>query len=160
MLDTPEKPESIKRRRVLLVSSGGGHWIELLRLRPAFEGHDVAFVTVNRDYAVDLDGERLYVVPDVTRWNKVRWIVTAICLVWILICERPHVVLSTGALPGFFAIRLAKLLRRRTVWVDSIANVDELSMSGQKIGRHADLWLTQWPHLTTPDGPDCAGAVL
>ena len=34
-----------KPRRILAVSSGGGHWVELMRLRPAFEGHDVAFVT-------------------------------------------------------------------------------------------------------------------
>lgn len=155
-----EDQSQIEPRRVLLVSSGGGHWIELLRLRPAFRGHQVSYVTVSRDYAADLDGERLHVVPDVTRWNKIRWVQTALLLLWILIRERPHVVLSTGALPGFFAIRLAKLLRRRTVWVDSIANVDELSMSGQKIGRHADLWLTQWPHLSTPDGPQCSGAVL
>ena len=160
MNETPRKQAKKCPRRVLLVSSGGGHWIELLRLRPAFEGHEAVFVTVNRDYDVDLNGERLHVVPDVTRWNKIRWIDTALRLLWILICERPDVVISTGALPGYFAIRLAKLLRRRTVWVDSIANVDELSMSGQKIGNHADLWLTQWEHLTTPDGPECAGAVL
>ena len=32
--------------------------------------------------------------------------------------------------------------------------------SGQKIGRHADLWLTQWPHLARPEGPFFKGAVL
>jgi hypothetical protein len=31
---------------------------------------------------------------------------------------------------------------------------------GERLGRHADLWLTQWPHLATPSGPVFAGAVL
>ena len=30
-------------QRVLAISSGGGHWIQLLRLRPAFAGADVHF---------------------------------------------------------------------------------------------------------------------
>ena len=41
-------------KRILAVSSGGGHWIELLRIRPAFEGADVAFVTVQRNYRPDV----------------------------------------------------------------------------------------------------------
>jgi len=28
----------VKRPKVLGISSGGGHWVQLLRLRPAFEG--------------------------------------------------------------------------------------------------------------------------
>ncbi len=73
---------------------------------------------------------------------------------------RPDVVVSTGALPGFIALRLAKLGRRRTVWLDSIANCEELSMSGKRIGGAADLWLTQWPEVAAPGGPDYAGSVL
>jgi hypothetical protein len=33
-------------------------------------------------------------------------------------------------------------------------------MAGVRVGRHADLWLTQWPHLSRPDGPHYGGAVL
>ena len=48
----------------------------------------------------------------------------------------------------------------RTIWLDSIANSEELSGSGQHAKRWADAWLTQWPHLATPDGPDHWGMVL
>ncbi|CAB5122971.1 hypothetical protein D3OALGA1CA_2697 [Olavius algarvensis associated proteobacterium Delta 3] len=74
--------------------------------------------------------------------------------------ERPDIVVSTGALPGYLGIRLASALGKRTIWVDSIANVEELSMSGQRIGAYADLWLTQWPHLAKENGPEYAGQVL
>jgi len=53
-----------------------------------------------------------------------------------------------------------KLLRMKTIWVDSIANADELSMSGQKAGGCADLWLTQWHHLAAEGGPSYLGSVL
>jgi len=146
--------------RVLAVSSGGGHWVELLRLLPAFDGSSVTFVSVNRTYAKEVSGYRFYKVFDVTRWNKIRWIQTALQIVWILMRERPDVVISTGALPGYMAVRLGKMLGAKTIWVDSIANVEELSHSGECIGKYADFWLTQWEHLAKVEGPEYRGSVL
>ncbi|EDY80443.1 hypothetical protein VDG1235_57 [Verrucomicrobiia bacterium DG1235] len=78
----------------------------------------------------------------------------------LILRERPDTIVTTGAAPGYFAIRIGKLLNKRTIWVDSIANAEELSMSGTKAGKHADLWLTQWAHLEKPAGPKFAGNVL
>jgi hypothetical protein len=33
------------------------------------------------------------------------------------------------------------------VWIDSVANVEELSLSGRLASERVDLCLTQWPHL-------------
>lgn len=148
------------RPRVLAVASGGGHWVQLLRLRPAFDGADVAFVTVSAAYQADVEGERFYTVNDATRWNKLGLIKMAARLVRIVLRERPDVVISTGAAPGYFALRLAKVTGARAVWLDSIANVERLSMAGERIGPHADLWLTQWSHLAQDQGPRFEGAVL
>ena len=65
----------------------------------------------------------------------------------VVLKERPNVIVSTGAAPGYLAIRFGKLLRARTVWIDSVANVEELSLSGKMASTTADLCLTQWPHL-------------
>lgn len=127
---------------------------------PAFEGHYIAYATVNSHYRSEVPGAVFYEVVDVTRWNKAKWIVAVAQLLWIFLKERPDIVVSTGALPGYLGIRLASALGKRTIWVDSIANVEELSMSGQRIGAYADLWLTQWPHLAKENGPEYAGQVL
>jgi UDP-N-acetylglucosamine:LPS N-acetylglucosamine transferase len=134
--------------------------VQLLRLAPALEGHDVSYVTVNPAYRRDVPGARFHVVADATRWNKLRLLRMAVQLLWILVRERPDVVVSTGAAPGYAGIVLARRLGARTIWVDSIANVEHLSMSGERIGRHADLWLTQWPHLARAGGPHYRGSVL
>lgn len=157
---SPSQSKVVRRRRVLAIASGGGHWVQLLRLRPAFEGCDVTYATVRQDYAEDVPGARVLVFPDATRWNKLRLIAQALRVLWILLRVRPHVVVTTGAAPGFFAIRLGRLLGVRTVWIDSIANVEHLSLSGERIGRYAHLWLTQWQHLARPTGPRHAGSVL
>lgn len=145
---------------MLAVASGGGHWVQLLRLRPAFDGHDVTFVTVRDEYRADLrDDDRLVIVEDATRWDRVRLVKLGLQLLWTIVRRRPQVVISTGAAPGVIALRLGRLVGARGVWVDSIANCEELSMSGRRVGPAAGLWLTQWEHLAAPDGPRYEGAV-
>ena len=147
-------------QRVLAISSGGGHWVQLLRLRPAFAEAEVSYVTVDRAYATDVPGARFYVIVDATRWNKLKLLRLTLQIAWILLRERPDTIISTGAAPGYFAIRLGKWLGARTVWIDSIANVERLSKAGQLAGRYADLWLTQWPHLARSEGPFFLGGTL
>ncbi|RMH27972.1 MAG: UDP-N-acetylglucosamine--LPS N-acetylglucosamine transferase [Planctomycetota bacterium] len=145
--------EHARRPRVLAIASGGGHWVQLLRLRPAFDGCDVTYVTVSEAYRADVADADFRVINDATRWNKIGLVRMALKIGWILARVRPDVVITTGAAPGFFAIRAGRLLGARTVWLDSIANVERLSLSGERVGPHADLWLTQWPHLAgAPDG--------
>jgi UDP-N-acetylglucosamine:LPS N-acetylglucosamine transferase len=148
--------------KILALSSGGGHWVQMLRLRPAFEGCHVVYATVKPGYRDDVAGAEFRVVPDSNRWNKLGLARTAWAILRLLLRERPDVVVSTGAAPGYFAIRLGGWLGARTIWVDSVANAEELSLSGRKAGACADLWLTQWPHLAASDreGPKFFGNVL
>ena len=149
-----------RKTKIVAISSGGGHWIQLLRLRPAFADCDVTFVTVRHSYRADIGEARFRIVPDANRWDKLKLFRTACSVTWMLLCERPDVVISTGAAPGYFAICFGKAMGARTIWIDSIANVEALSMSGQRAGRYADLWLTQWRHLAAADGPEFLGNVL
>jgi len=151
---------SSNQTKVLAVASGGGHWVQLLRLRPAFWASEVVYVSVNNAYRADVAGNRFYRVSDATRWSKLRLVRSALQILLILLRERPDVVVSTGAAPGYFAIRIGKLIGARTIWLDSIANVESLSMSGALVERYADLWLTQWTHLAQENGPRFKGAVL
>ncbi len=155
-----ERPMTTRPTKVLAVASGGGHWVQLQRLRPAFAGEHVIYVTVDKAYRADIGSAQLYVVNDATRWSRLSLVKLALRIGWIILKERPDVVVTTGAAPGYFAVMFGKLIGARTAWIDSMANVDQLSMAGQKAGRWADRWLTQWPALAEPGGPSYEGAVL
>ena len=134
-------------KRILAVASSGGHWVQLRRLRPAFAGHDVAYVTTARAHRPEVGTARFYAVRDGNRSNKLTLLMSALQIAWVLLRERPDIVISTGAAPGYLAIRWGKLVGARTVWIDSVANVEELSLSGRLASARVDLCLTQWPHL-------------
>ena len=149
-----------RRKKVLAVASGGGHWTQLLRVTPALAAYDIVFVTVLESYRAEVPDHKCYIVGDANRWNKLGLIALALRLAWIVGTERPDVVVSTGAAPGYFAVLFGGLFKAKTIWIDSVTNIEHLSMSGVLAGKHADLWLTQWPHLAKPEGPHFGGAVL
>lgn len=144
----------------MLVSSSGGHWVQLNKLLPAFEDCEKVFVTTESKYQSSVGDDKFLLVPDASRWNKIKVLWLALVTFKHVVTVRPNVVVTTGAAPGYFAVMFAKKLGIKTIWLDSIANVDELSMSGKMAGRYADLWLTQWEHLARPEGPWFVGAVL
>jgi UDP-N-acetylglucosamine:LPS N-acetylglucosamine transferase len=146
-------------KKVLAVASAGGHWVQLLRLRPAFEGHRVEYLSTNAGYQADVEGP-LHVVTDANMWQKMRLLKMFMEVAWIVVTFRPEVVVTTGAAPGYAAIMFGRLLGARTVWIDSIANSEELSNSGKQARRWATAWVTQWEHLAQENGPEFWGAVL
>ena len=140
-----------------------------MRLKPAWGGCRVTYVTTTAGFRAELEAEAraqgaalpgYRVVPEANRKQKIRLARQLLTLTWIVFTLRPHAIVTTGASVGYFAIRLGKLVGARCIWVDSIANAQELSMSGRMAGPHADLWLTQWEDLATEAGPAYEGSVL
>ena len=98
--------------RVVAIASGGGHWIQLRRLRPLLDELDVFYVSVDASYGDEVGADRLYVVRDASRWTKLGLIVQAFQVLWILARLRPDVVLSTGRRAGLLRSRVRKALGR------------------------------------------------
>ena len=132
-----------------------------LRALEALGKADLLFAEDTRRTRILLDRHGIPARPvSLHEHNESSRIAQALAVLWVVLRTRPEVILSTGASPGFFAMLFGRLLGRKTIWVDSIANVDEMSLSGQQARYFADLWLTQWEHLARPEGPKYFGAVL
>lgn len=150
----------VSQPRILAIASGGGHWIQLLRLRPAFSGADVTYASVEKEAARDVQGHRFFRFPDANRERKVALVFQIARIAWIFLRVRPQVVVTTGASCGYLAVRFGRLLGARTLFIDSIANAEKMSLSAQLALRHANLTLTQWPNLQSPHGPQYHGSVI
>lgn len=103
---------------------------------------------------------RFRFVPDANRSDPVGLVRSLVAAAWVVARERPDVVVTTGAAPGLLVLTLARLTGAKTVWVDSIANAEVLSLSGRLATGRADLVLTQWPELARDGGPRYMGGVL
>jgi UDP-N-acetylglucosamine:LPS N-acetylglucosamine transferase len=147
-------------RKVMAIASGGGHWQQLMRLRDGLPSGETLFVTTNAAYADQVPGADLRVVTDANRDRPVAMARLCWDMLALVLRTRPDVVVSTGAAPGLIGIVFARALGAKTLWIDSIANAERVSLSG-RLARHvAQKSLTQWPHLAGPGGPDYQGKVL
>lgn len=130
-------------RKVLAAASGGGHWEQLMLLAPTLNRFEVRFATTEPGLPGQRGIENAFILPDCNQNQPLRSIWCAIAALGIVLRFRPQVIISTGAAPGFFCILAGRVIGARTMWIDSVANGEELSISG-KLSKHlAHQCLTQ-----------------
>jgi len=147
--------------KIIAIASGGGHWEQMMLLRPAFVGAEVKYITTlaglpKRSGITDYE-----LVHECNRNDLRKLAANTLRLFWTIAKYRPDVIITTGALPGLIAIALArKLFRKHTIWIDSVANGKELSMSGRMAKHFSSLWLTQWEEVAASTGASYFGRVI
>lgn len=132
---------------MLAVASYGGHWKQLRRITENFSVKgDIFYCTTKK-----LPGAygKVFSVCDSNFDTKARLCITAFQMLFLVARVRPKVIITTGAAPGLLAIFFGWVFRvEKRVWVDSIANAEELSLAGKVAGRFATHWYTQWEKLS------------
>lgn len=148
--------------KICLAASAGGHLSQLLKVARCTHGHDVSIVTTSEAVRGNLAKlGRVHVVGECNREHPLRVVGVLFRCMRIVLRERPNVIISTGAAPACLCCFLAKLLGAKVVWVDSITNVERISLSGRMIRPLADLFLVQWPELVEKyPGVEYVGAII
>jgi UDP-N-acetylglucosamine:LPS N-acetylglucosamine transferase len=150
----------MSKPKLLALASGGGHWVQLQRLRPAFEEFETAYVSMFDSYAEQVEGSRYYVVPDASRFELKSFMPVFAKAIAILLKERPRAIVTTGSAPMLVFILLGRLIGARTLWIDSIANSERMSTSGRMAKKLAHRVVSQWPEVAASEGVPCWGAVV
>jgi hypothetical protein len=135
-------------------ASSGGHMTELQSLlrykgdwpvAPCMLVATVASIgTAAED---DANATRSYVIGECNRNTPIDACRTLIRSLRIAIRERPDVVVTTGSLPLAIFCLACRLLGSKIVWIDSVSQIDELSLSGRLVKPFSGLFLVQWPEL-------------
>lgn len=137
-----------KKVKICLAASAGGHLNQLLKLTDSWAGHDTIYVTtteVVRDRLKKFG--TVYVVGECNRQHPVKVLKVLFKCLRIVFYERPEVVISTGAAIGCIICFLGKVIGAKLIWIDSITNVQRLSLSGRMVRHISDLFFVQWPEL-------------
>ena len=134
--------------KVCVAASAGGHLSEVLKVAKSWLPYKATYITttcVVRDTLARTG--TVYVVGECNYQHLVRLVKVFLGCTRVMLKERPDVVISTGAAVGCIVCFLGKLLGAKLIWVDSIANVERLSLSGRLVRLIADVFLVQWPEL-------------
>ena len=144
--------------KLMCVSSQGGHW-EQLKALTSDMNFDCVYVKAACK-ASDSDSKVDHYIKDWSRSTPMRSLQCAGQIVSLIRNVNPQVVITTGAAPGLMAVIIARIFGVKTVWVDSIANVERLSFSGKIASFVASLCVSQWEHLADGRRVKCIGSLL
>jgi len=134
--------------KLCLVSSSGGHFSELYFLKGFWGKYEHFWVTFDReDTEFVLKSEQVYFAFQPTNRHFSNFFRNFFQALKILRRENPDFVISTGAGVGVPFIYAAKFFKTKTIFIETLARVEKLSLSGKLAYFAADHFITQWPHL-------------
>lgn len=141
--------------KICLVGSGGGHLNQLLQLEFIYSKHDYYFVTYKTVLSESIaQTNKVYFINNITfgllkknirYWEKL--IINLFESFRILLKEKPDVVISTGAGVALWTCYFSKLLRKKFIYIETIAHIDTPSLFGRLVVLFADLIVVQWKLL-------------
>ncbi len=130
--------------KICLTCSHGGHLTEILRLMDAFKEHDVFFITYAGTRSKGLENK--YTMKNLGK-NPLRFLISLPKVYYILLHEKPDIIISTGseiAIPVFY---IARILGIKTMFIESICRVKEPSLTGRIVYPVSGVFLVQWKQL-------------
>ena len=140
----------------------GGHLTQMMLLKDAFRGHTTFTVTYQSDVTGEL--ENTYVLPHYGERSRIiLTLVSAfIGAIHILLREKPNIIVTTGSEIAIPFAYLGKMLGMKVIFVDTLTRVKTKSFTGMAVYPIADLFLVQWPEMTSRYGAKaiCAGRIL
>lgn len=136
-------------KKICFIGSSGGHFEQLMMLKPLMDKYDSCIVTEKTNYGVKSDNEIIY-LPQINRKEKsfiFKFIFIVIKSFFIFLKEKPDFIISTGALCTVPMCIIGKLFKRKIIFIESFAKIHSQTLTGKIIYKFADLFLIQWEEL-------------
>jgi len=138
------------RLKICFAASSGGHFEQIMRLKPLMDKYDSFLITERTDYLPDAGGEKIYYLRQVNRKEKsfpIRMLLNTLESLRIYQKEKPDVVICTGVLAMIPICLIAKLNRKKLIYIESYAKVNSGTETGRFLYRYADRFYIQWKAL-------------
>ncbi|NOU65212.1 polysaccharide biosynthesis protein [Paenibacillus sp. LMG 31461] len=137
--------------KICLASSTGGHLGELKKIIPAVAEHNYFIITEQSEMSRNLKNqERVYFLAQQERKNLlliIHLFLNLLMSMYILVKERPKVIITTGAGAVLGLCLLGKMFGSKIVYIESFAKVYTSSVTGRFIYKIADQFYIQWEQL-------------
>ena len=137
-------------KKICFIASTGGHFEQLMMLNPLIEKYDSFIVTEKTSYSVIKKNKKLYYLIQVNRNEKlaiIKMIINILRSIKIFIEEKPDIVITTGVLSTIPMCLIAKIFRRKIIYIESFAKINSPTLTGKLIYKFADQFYVQWREM-------------
>lgn len=139
-----------KKIKICFAASSGGHFEQLLMLKPLMEKYESFVITEETTYKAQISNEKMYYLKQVNRKEKSflpRMAVNSLKSFRIFLKEQPDAVICTGVLAVLPICLIAKIAGKKLIYIESFAKVTSPTLSGKLLYRFADQFYVQWEQM-------------
>lgn len=139
----------MKKKKVMFISSVGGHLTQLLELKKIFNNYRYVLVTEKTDVTKDMKqkyniefliyGSREYLFSYIFKF-----IFNVIKSFLLFIKYRPSVIITTGAHTAVPMCYIGRLLGKKVIFIESYAKRNSPTLSGRLVYPIANTFIVQW----------------
>lgn len=137
--------------KICFIASTGGHFEQLMMLKPLMDKYDSFIVTEKTNYSAVKDNKKsIYYLKQVNRSEIMfmfKMFYNFFASLYIFLKERPNFIISTGALATIPMCVIAKAFKKKVVFLESFAKVNSPTLTGKLIYKFADQFYVQWEEM-------------
>ena len=139
-------------KKVMFISSTGGHLNELLQLKKLMKKYDSYLVTEKTKSTLSLkeDYKVSYLIYG-TKHNMLTYpfklIANCFKSLYLYIKIRPKVIITTGAHTAGPMCCIGKIFRSKIIYIETFANMHSKTVTGKLVYKFADLFIVQWESM-------------
>lgn len=142
------------KKKILFISSTGGHLTELLELRRLFKKYEYHIMTEKTKSNASLKDEYVGHVSYLTYGTKEHLLPYLFIFPWNCIKSvyyffkiRPNVVITTGSHTAVPMCYIAHIFRKKIIYIETFANMNTKTVAGKLVYPIADLFIVQWESM-------------
>lgn len=141
-------------KKVMFISSTGGHFKELMKLEPLFKNYKVTVVTESSSNKKKLKNEyRKYNIHFLLKKSKYKIVslfnlfINCFISLFYFVKYRPKYIVTTGAHTAGPMCCIGKIFGSKIIFIETMANINTPTKTGRIIYKFADLFIVQWEEM-------------
>ena len=136
--------------KIVFAASSGGHFEQLMMLKPLMEKYDSFVLTEKTDYSVGKQEIDVFYLKQINRKEPLflfKLMANTVTSFRIYLKEKPDVMITTGVLAIIPFALIMKLFNRKLIYIESFAKVTSKTLSGKLLYKYADQFYVQWEEM-------------
>lgn len=141
-------------KRVLFISSTGGHLKELLQLESLFDKYNSYIITEKTDSTIKMKekykgkiGYMVFGTKDHMISYPFKLIANCFISLYYFIKFRPKYIVTTGTHTAGPICCIGKIFKSKVIYIETMANCNTKTITGKLLYHIADLFIVQWKSM-------------
>lgn len=135
-------------KKIIGISSGGGHLLELMKSIPSSYEKEVVYLTHKNGFTIDtLKNKNHFFIID-PHISKIKYVLNFLQSLFLFVKIRPKVVISTGAGIAIPLVLISNFFKVKIVFIETGARIYKPSRTGKFLFKYSDLFVIQYKTLS------------